>query len=329
MRATVVRGGGVGITEHDGLRRIGAVAIGIGGAEDGDGFGAQSDSEMERAGVPADNALRALQQGHEGAEFAVVDDRFGTAAGGVHFPGEGFFAGAVINHTTKVQVFEDFLAEGAEALGGPAFGAPAAAGAEDDVFPYAGSSDVCADAPAVHVADAEMDGSDGLRGAGTEREFAILIGNVRGFWGDAIGVQDGDAKFPDGGGREADAQGDAGKKREERGFPEALVVEGSIEAARANSGDDGADIGEVAGIHGPDFGGELRGGDEIHPAGMGEPDDFGARKCGAKSGDGGKGVDDIAERAEADDEDTRLRHAEPCGSCRRASAWSGLSDRRQ
>jgi len=60
----LVGGGSDRIAEDERLGRIRAVADGIGGAEDGDGFGAEGDGEMERAGVAADDALRALEQGH-------------------------------------------------------------------------------------------------------------------------------------------------------------------------------------------------------------------------------------------------------------------------
>src|ERR1700675_4476038 len=62
---------------------------------------------------------------------------------------------------------------------------------------------------------------------------------------------------------------------------------------------------------------------------MGEPDNFGARERIAEAGDGGKGVDNVAEGAEAHDEKTRLRHAGPCGWHRVASAWNDLWDRRR
>jgi hypothetical protein len=69
---------------------------------------------------------------------------------------------------------------------------------------------------------------------------------------------------------------------------------------------------------------EAAAGDEIHPAGMREPDDFGSRERVAQAGDGGKSVDDVAEGTEAHDEETRLRHAGPCGWRQEASAWNGL-----
>ena len=55
---------GFGIAEDEGLRRVGAVASGIGGTEDCDGFCAEGDGEMKRTGVTANDALGALEQGH-------------------------------------------------------------------------------------------------------------------------------------------------------------------------------------------------------------------------------------------------------------------------
>ena len=60
----LVRCAGRGITEDEGLWRVGAVASGIGGAEDCDGFCAEGDGEMERPRVSPDDALGALEQGH-------------------------------------------------------------------------------------------------------------------------------------------------------------------------------------------------------------------------------------------------------------------------
>ena len=59
-----VSSGGGGIAQDEGLRRIRAVSRGIGGAKNGDGFCAEGDREMERAGVSADDALRALEESH-------------------------------------------------------------------------------------------------------------------------------------------------------------------------------------------------------------------------------------------------------------------------
>ena len=60
----LVRCGSGGIAQYEGLRRIRAVARGICGAEDGDGFCAEGDGEMEGTGVAADDALRSLEESH-------------------------------------------------------------------------------------------------------------------------------------------------------------------------------------------------------------------------------------------------------------------------
>jgi|SRR5580704_1879835 len=130
---------------------------------------------------------------------------------------------------------------------------------------------------------------------------------------DAVGVEDGHAEFANRLGRESDSFGDSREKWKQRGLPETLIVNGGVPALRADFSNRFADAGEIAGIDGPDFGGEAAAGDKIYPAGVREPDDFGARERVAQAGDGGKGVDDVAEGAEADDEETRLRHAGPCG----------------
>ena len=97
-----VRGGGGGVAEDEGLRRIGAVADGIRRAEDGDGFCAEGDGQVKRTGVAADNALCAFKQSHERAEFAVVEKWIGVAAGGFYGGGESFFAGPIVNYTGQI-----------------------------------------------------------------------------------------------------------------------------------------------------------------------------------------------------------------------------------
>jgi len=142
--ALVSRCGG-GVAQDERLERIGAVAGGIGGAEDGDGFCTEGDGEMERTGVTADDAFCALEQGHELAEFAVVENRICVAAGGFYSGGERFFAGAIVDYASYVQFLANFLTEFAETFGGPAFGAPATAGAQDNVVINAGGDKVRAD----------------------------------------------------------------------------------------------------------------------------------------------------------------------------------------
>ena len=84
----------------------------------------------------------------------------------------------------------------------------------------------------------------------------------------AVRVEDRHAEFADGCGGETDTLGYPCQKWEERGLPEALVVDGGVPRLRADFCDGLADAGEIAGIDGPDFGGEAAAGDEIGPAGM-------------------------------------------------------------
>ena len=62
---------------------------------------------------------------------------------------------------------------------------------------------------------------------------------------------------------------------------------------------------------------------------MREPDDFRVWKGFAQSGNGGKCMHDVAERTEAQDQEARLRHAEPCGRIREVRAWNGFLGRRR
>ena len=76
------------------------------------------------------------------AELAVIGEWFSIAAGGFYSGGESFFSGAVVDYAAHVQLFSNFPAEFAEAFSGPAFGAPAAARAEDDVVVDAGGGEI-------------------------------------------------------------------------------------------------------------------------------------------------------------------------------------------
>jgi len=82
-----------------------------------------------------------------------------------------------------------------------------------------------------------------------------LIGYVRGARTDAVGVENRHAEFADGFERESDALGDSCQEWEERGFPEALVVDSGVPVLRVDFGDGLAGTCEVAGIYGPDLGG--------------------------------------------------------------------------
>ncbi len=278
LRIAIVGGGRGGIAQDEGLRRIGPIAGGIGGAEDGHRLGAEGDGEMERAGVSTDDALRPFEQGHELSEFAVIGNGSRVAAGGFDRGGEFFFPRTVINHTAKIQVLANFLAERAETVGGPAFGTPAAAGAEHDVASDASGSEVGADALAMRVFHLQCDWTDGVGRAGAKGEFAVLIGDMNSFGANAVRVEQGNAEFADGGGRKADAFANAAEEWKQRRFPEALVVDRGLPGLRANFGENGADIGEIAGVDGPDFVGEDAAGDKVGPTRVGEPDNFGERK---------------------------------------------------
>ncbi len=160
------------------------------------------------------------------------------------------------------------MAKFAEAFGGPAFGAPAAAGAQHNI-----TVNACCDEIGTHsltIGFVYLQLYWAYRGlcAGPQRQFAILIGDVSGARGHAIGVEDWHSKFTDGFGREADSLGDPSQEWEECGFPEALIVDGGIPALGADFRDGLADACEIAGIDRPDLGGEAAAGDKIHPAGV-------------------------------------------------------------
>ncbi len=104
----------------------GAVAGGIGRAEDADDRFAEGAGEMERAGVSGDHEGGAAGEGDEFAE-AGLDGQSGTAAGLNYFGGKRAFGLAGVDHD-RAALLRERCSDLAVPGGGPLLGAPAGAG---------------------------------------------------------------------------------------------------------------------------------------------------------------------------------------------------------
>ena len=154
---------------------------------------------MKRASVSADDADRVAQESHELAEFSIVNEGLRIAASSFHGGGERIFAGTVVDDAGNSKVVADFLAELAKAISGPAFGAPAATGAEDNVTSGAIVGQLFPNESLVGNRNSKRDTRNRGGCACAEREFAILIGDVLGAASYAVGVKNWNAVLAHGG----------------------------------------------------------------------------------------------------------------------------------
>ena len=116
--------------QHFEVTPEGTVAAGIGGAVDANYWTAQGTSEMERAGVSCDAERYQTGDGDELAKRAF--DGHGCSGGDLNDSvGEGFFAGADIDHDAE-SLGDKINCYGGIPLGRPALGAPSGAGVYED-----------------------------------------------------------------------------------------------------------------------------------------------------------------------------------------------------
>jgi len=169
------------------------------------------------------------------AKFAVVEEWIGVAACGFHTRGgEIFFTGAVVNYTSVRSDLHEFCGKVRRSvLAGQHLERQPPPGLNTNI-----TVNACCDEIGTHsltIGFVYLQLYWAYRGlcARPHRQFAILIGDVSGARGHAIGVEDWHSKFTDGFGREADSFGDPSQEWEECGFPEALIVDGGIPALGA------------------------------------------------------------------------------------------------
>lgn len=193
--ASLVGGDGVRAAQDDLFRRIGAVAGRIGGPEKGDSGSAEGDGKMERAGVSTNDADGIAQERHELAEFSIVNEWLRIATGVFDGGSERVFPGTVIDDAANAERVADFLAELAEAISGPTFGAPATARTENEVTCGGVFRQLFANKGFVGRRNAERNIRDRDGCSGAKREFAILVGDVLRAADDAVGVKSGNAEL--------------------------------------------------------------------------------------------------------------------------------------
>ena len=263
---------------------------------------------MKRSGVTADDALCCPKESAQGAHFTIVANGFGVAAGSLNGGSEGFFAGTVVDDAGQATVLVNALGQFPEAVDRPTFGAPTTAGAEDDVVSEPSGGEIRANFRGVLVFDTERKAGDWIPSAGARRELAILVSDVNCAASHTVCIENGDAELTNCGRRKADAPGAAAEEWKEGGLPKALIIDRGVPADAAELRDDVTDGSELTRIDGPNFRGKGATLDEFHPARMGEPNDASSWKGFTKTGNRGKRVDDIAERAEADDDEVLVRH---------------------
>lgn len=272
---------------------VGAVAGGVGGAEEGEAGFSEGGGEVEGAAIEAEDG--------------------GGAVGGIDKAGEagdvlgegGFDGGGEVENELVAGIAEE-RGELFVVFEGPLFGAPSGEGAGEDEgrigeLTFGGTG-------------REGGVDDALLGAGGGGEVEIPVDDVGGAWGDLLGVEGGGGAFAEERGGKAEAARGAGGAGEEGGLDEALDVDGDIDFVGAEVMPGGAEAGRGATVDGEDVVDVGIGVEEPLPFGVDGPGEACAGDGAAQGGGGGEGVEDIAESAEADEEDVgAASHFGGCG----------------
>src|SRR5258708_25582570 len=150
---------------------------------------------MQRPRITTDDADRIAQKSHELIERTIVCDGVSFTTGQFDRRDQTIFTGAIIQNATQSEATTDFLAEGAVAFRRPAFRAPAARGAQDDVLLNGKASQELQHEHFLNRRHRERDGPDADPGGRALCQLSILIGDVLLCAPDAIGVEDSDTKL--------------------------------------------------------------------------------------------------------------------------------------
>ncbi len=305
VAAVVETAGGVAEDLDVGTGKAGAVAGGVGGAEEGKDRSLLGGGEVDGAGVAAENESGVAGEGDELGDGA--GDEFGARFGGDMFWDRAGFRGGVDEDSAAGG--EEAFCEGDVAVGGPLLGAPTGGGAEEDVIR---GVDGLGEPGLGGRSDGEVDG-DGLDGGvgGGGEEFAGLVDDVGTVERDAGLVED--AGLALAGMSGAEKAGGGGEAADDGGADGALEVYGEGVGWGAEGAAKGGDLakgGDGKGALLPGAGGDevdgvddLRG-EEWGPVGLDGPADVPVRVGLAEGGDGGKSVKDVAHRSGAEDEET-------------------------
>jgi hypothetical protein len=318
---------GRNVLDH-GAARERAVAFRVGGAEKPDDASAERSSKMQRAGIAGDNEARLSQKRGKRGNRERNDRKIRGARRGHDFAGEDFFTGPDINHRAETVATKQRVAERAEALRRPTLRFPAATGTDDDVIAgNALSRKRLADGAQFIFRDTQRKARLGLElrpSAHCEIDSHVHDMAARG--NHAVGIKDGGAGFARGLAVATDAPRRAGKPGENGGAVASLKIERAGIRKAAQASDAGKNIGKRA-AEGNRFVDDRDELDERGPSLVYDPVDRCGGKTRAQGSDGGNCVDQITQRAEADDEKSlrSFRH-EGCseGLLEAATAQRGL-----
>ena len=133
---------------------------------------------MKRASIAADDARGVAEKSHQGTKRTIVRHWVGIAAALADGKREILFARAIIQNAAQSERVSKQLAELAETLGRPTFGAPAAAGTQYDVTLEAELLEMIAYAAVVYLRNLQAEWRYGVAGSCAKRKLAVLIGNV-------------------------------------------------------------------------------------------------------------------------------------------------------
>src|SRR3984885_14611998 len=146
---------------------------------------------------------------------------------------------------------------------------------------------------------------------------------------DFIGVRHGGETLAGVSACETDAAGRARSQDRERGFVETLKINRAGVVCGAQS-TDRRDEDRGAFLFERDYFGEIEVAfEQAPPLRFDETVNASSGKCIAQRGGGGQGVDYVAERAEADEEEARVRHCRRDAGARVVRAWNAAWDRRR
>src|SRR5260221_988789 len=180
---------------------------------------------MQRPGVASDDTCGAPQERHQFAEVAAVQEGGGiTACTNQHWR-QLVIARSDVHDAAQPPSFSQLAAQSSETLRGPAFGAPATAWAQDNVTIQALLAQTGPRSGLVFLRNLQAHGSSATLRAGTQRQIAILLRDVRLACLYTLGVKNRHAKFANSGRRKTNAPPYAAEERQHDRLPQTLIID--------------------------------------------------------------------------------------------------------
>src|SRR5258708_30401996 len=130
---------------------------------------------MQRPCVAADDACGTPQERHQFTEIAAVHEGGGIAACANQRRLQVVVARSDVHDAAQAPRFSQLAAQSSETLRGPAFGAPAAPWAQDNVAIQALLAQTGTRSGLLFLRNLQADGSSATLRAGTHRQIAILL----------------------------------------------------------------------------------------------------------------------------------------------------------